>query len=569
MEFNLLKLQKYLLGIIIFLFIFFGFLGIFYNYGLPTTVGDESTIMATTLKMMSDKVLRPNYENFYYFPLTVYIYMPFFILFLIILLASGRFAGLEALKEFGIIEFAKLLPVARTLSVLFGAASIYLIYKITNRLFNNKWVSLLAAYFLSTSLMFVQLSHFARIWVPQIFFILLAFYFIIILWQKEKPSLKNYFLPALFVGISFGIHLVGLLIYISFFVVHIIKRYKKGIKAILVDKKFWLANILIFLFLPLVFFLNPSGFNNYYENLSGATTVAGTGVSTTAGMEYSLSQGVLYYIQVLFEYEPILVILFLVGTVFLFIRKRLFFYIIYSFIFVYYLVIGPFLGGSHPEPRYILPIIPFMAIVAAFGIGELFKKKIFDRKPKFFLLGIIIVLSFYLPVLWSITIIKSSTRLLARDWLYTNVEPGSSIINFDNYLPLNQNYQSMADTSEFNLGFSTTKEKYLLSKSEKDLPLPNYYIFSPKRYEEFPQIIIDKQYDYVLLNWWDSEEYDKNIAIVNSLSININEPLIIFPKDSTPDTKRMDIANNMREPLKYLPGMKITGPSIAIYKIIN
>jgi len=146
-------------------------IGLFYDYSL-NTVGDELALMSGTLKMISSHSLRPNFPSLYYFPVATYFYLPFFLVFLSYLRLSGTFSDTGALAEYGMVNYFNFLPVTRVISIFFGLVSVYLIYKISHSLFRDKANHTLTAFLLASSLIFVQISHFGLVWVPQVAMIL-------------------------------------------------------------------------------------------------------------------------------------------------------------------------------------------------------------------------------------------------------------------------------------------------------------------------------------------------------------------------------------------------------------
>src|SRR3990167_7566636 len=234
---------------IVYILVFFSVLalvGIFSSFSVLNLVGDETVLTVATLKMLAEKSLRPAYPTNYHMPFGVYIYLPFFI-------------------------------------VVLGVASVYLVYRICRKLFDNVFIALLAAFLLATSAMFLQLAHFGKVWMPQIFVIMLAFDFIAGLYKKEQPKLRDYFWPAFWTGVSFGTHFIGVLVYAPFLVVHYFKnREKKFAEIFIKNKNLWFANGVVVILIFLSFYLNPYGFINYASWSSSATANV---INQSAGAE--------------------------------------------------------------------------------------------------------------------------------------------------------------------------------------------------------------------------------------------------------------------------------------------
>jgi len=311
-------IEKYGLAVILSFFILMGVTGIFYSFSMAYAVGDESAITSAALKMIAEMNFRPNYFSFYYFPVAVYLYLPFIALLMIFFRTSGLFSSIEQIKEFGTIDFGKLLPFSRLITVFIGVLCIYLTFRITEKLFKNRWISLLAGWLLASSLMFVQMSHFARVWVPQVFFILLAFDYFAGLLAKEKITLKNYIISAILIALSFGTHTIGIVVYASFFCLLLIRHDGTIFEKFIKNKNFWLANLVILLLVPVIYFLNPGAFYRYGFYIA---SVANQGVAT-AGQSLGVIGGATYYIRILFEHEPLLLTAFGLSALVLFFKKR-------------------------------------------------------------------------------------------------------------------------------------------------------------------------------------------------------------------------------------------------------
>lgn len=564
------SIKKNYLRMIIVVYLLIATTGIFYDFGV-NTVGDELPLMSATLKMISEQTLRPNYQSFYHAPFGVYFYLPFFILFLLFLRLSGAFTSLASLKAFGLINFNKFLPFARFLTIIMGAISLYLVYKISEKLFRNKAVSLLSALLLSFSLMFVQISHFSKVWIPQVMTILLALYFIIDLYREEKVKFKNYLLAGLSIGLAFGAHVVGALVYAPFLLVHYFKNSGKKLKDIFLNNKFfWAVNLILVMFYFLIFYLNPAGFrNNISANgvlpdigyiFHATSKLAGGQASSAAGQ--SLFYNYSFYFRILFEYEPLLLLAFIFGAVALWLKEKRIFGILFSFFAVYYLVISSI---AH-EPRYILPVIPLMALIAGFGLCY------FYEKTNHWLAAMVIVslmiFNFIPPLLWDYALIQASPVIAARTWIYDNAASGKKIINFGPPLELNENKEAINDIKKFSSQF-TKKRAYLLTLPEADYPQPNYYLLSDAYYENIPRELLAKKYDYLIISWWNKDDFQQKQD--NLKKLNLKQKMVLykkFPEGATENNFGVDLAD-LRNPVYNLLLAKIkqNGPTIYIYKL--
>lgn len=556
------------------LFFIMGLTGVFYDYSLNTG-GDESVLMAATIKMVSDHTLRPNYPTFYHVPLAVYFYLPAFILLFVFLRLTGIFTSLNALKEFGVLNPYSFLPFARLITVIMAAIAIYFLYKIAQKLFNNKLISLFTAFLLSSSFMFVQLSHLARVWIPQTMVILLTFYLIILLYKSQENKIKDYLFAGLGVGLALGVHVIGIIVYAPFFIAHYLKNEAKKFKDIFIKNKyFWLVNITIIIFYLFIFYLNPHGFKNYinrdgkiwpnFSFLFASSPIADNNASNSLFFNvFVWFKKFGYHTGVLIEYDPIMVLLSIAGGVILFLRERKIFYILISFILTYY--IGATFAGL--IPYYILPIIPFLALMAGYGLYYFYKKisTIINRPAAFALVSIILILNFMPPLIWNYRIIQPGARLTARDWIYKNIFSGSSIINFDTLLELNENQSSLADIKKFADSHFTAKRAYLLSKPAGEYPQPNYYVLYYDYSISLLKESLNKKFDYILISWNDKADLKNKLDQAKIFKLNLTL-LKRFPEAADENSSYKDW-RDMNQPLDTIIHDNIRAPIIDIYKL--
>src|SRR3989338_7478930 len=249
------------LALIILGFVLIALTGLFYNFGLPIVVAGEVTPIPVTLKMINDHTLRSAYPTFIYLPVAAYAFLPFVLLGVVTLPLFGVSAGVDAIREFGILHFGQLLPWIRLASVFYGALAIYVLYRIARRLFERKETAHLAAFFLATSLLVVQQAHFGKVWILQLLTIIFSLFLTLKLF--DEPTRRRYVFAAVGIALSFGINTIGALVYVPFVVAH--------------------ALMLGFVFL--FYYLNPYGYENYLGYVKSFFSLA----ATSSGLDQIVS----------------------------------------------------------------------------------------------------------------------------------------------------------------------------------------------------------------------------------------------------------------------------------------
>lgn len=569
---------RFWIFIILGTFLVLGLSGIFYNFGMQESVGDESVLTTTTLKMIAEKKLTPSDPFNYHMPLGPYVYLPFFVFILAALRLSGAFPDTEMLIALGVVDWAVFLPLARFISVVLGAISVYLLYLCAVRLFNNRRIALLAAFIFSMSMMFVKLAHFGKVWALQIATLLLAFYFISIILKDKHAMLYGYVRVGFGVGLAFMSHAIGVLIGVSFIVAHILKTKVFGsIKTILFDRRFIITLIIIVLALPFSYILNPYGVENYFSR--SLTTVSG-GVAAdvlekNVRIENIATEKFLFYPRVLAEYDPLILLFGLASLFLLFRKERDSFFIITAFIATYYLFIGPILGGNglRFEPRFALPLIPFLSLSAAFGINCVLNRlATHNILRRITLISFLILFSFG-AFLWTWAFLRPNTADLAEDWILHNLPEGTRIVHYDRAtpIPLPENIETLEDTRNHNPTFFTTARAFLSeSNPEQYYTDPTYYVLLAPHYDKIgvPEAIIEKGFDYMILNWWTLEDRQRALDNLSFLDFENVSLIKRFPEDGFEDGN-VNVAGKLRNPYKTLPGLTHTGPVIEIFKLKN
>lgn len=469
-----------LISILLFAFLI-RVVGIFYGFPLGGVFSDEVPTVLAVLKMIGQQSWRPDFAGYYYPALLSYIYLPFFVLFLAIGLFMGLFPSIESLKELVILTPGYFLPLARFINIILAVGTIFLVYKIAFKLFNNKTTGLIAGWLLSVSFFYSHQSHFATTWIGQTFFVVLAAYWAVLMWNKRELAIKDYLIGGLLVGVAFGINFVGVLSYLFFLVVHFYKNKEKTFfKKFIINNKFWVLNSTILLLVIVVYILNPHGLNNYINRLtivegpSSHYQIFGRDIHHGNASFFDRFN---YYLSSLWYLDTVYAILFLPALTLLFIKKRHIFVFLFFFIFLYLFFLSPLTGLMQ---RYLLPALPFVIVVLAYFAYWLvsgFKRNYI----KIFLIILITAPSLYFSLLFDTKIIQGDTRTEARLWIYNNIDSGSAINNISwPKLYLNESKEIVSLFEEKKPALFSTKRNYLKNLSKENYPEPNYFIVTNK-----------------------------------------------------------------------------------------
>ncbi len=151
----------------------------------------------------------------------------------------------------------------RLISLIFGMASLFLIYQISLLIFHSKPWAFFTAALLAADAQFVYASHFARQEIIILFMLCFGFWFI--LKRKTMACLKDDILLGIIIGLSIGIHPNSFIIALPFGLIYL--------TSILTKQRYSMKNLAAFTFTTAVFaiffiFLSFSFDPNFIHNYS-------------------------------------------------------------------------------------------------------------------------------------------------------------------------------------------------------------------------------------------------------------------------------------------------------------
>ena len=372
------------------------------NYGLPLwLISDEPPFTAAAFKMIEMKTLLPVlheevFKKIIYFPpYLAYVYLPFFVT---ILGTKYLFwhGTLEAFKQFIITDTSAFFLFARILNVLLGTATVWLTYLVSKNIFKKELAALLAAFFLATSLLHIDLSFVGRDWVPVIFLFALALYFL----TKEALSLqKRFLLGALISSLAFGVSLMAGFIMVFMLFWYLFFERHSFLEA-LKEKTLWKTLVLFLILGGISIAIFPFGF--VFAKYTSAAEI-----KTFAEYLHLLW----YFFVPIFTSEPALISGAALGLIAAWKYLRNFFWTIVAFLFTFETL---FYFTYHYHPRFTSFLFPLLAILAGFGVSIVYEKW---RGP----IGAgVLTLAFVVPSASAISLsnlaIKDDSRSAAREW---------------------------------------------------------------------------------------------------------------------------------------------------------
>lgn len=521
-----------------------GGIGVFYNYGMVTGGPDETLIVNSTLKFFRDFSLADKYDTA--LPGVIVSYIPF----IAVVLASYLFFGLggvEQLKELAAVDTYKFVPYFRIINIIFGLIAVYIFYRICLEIFKKEKLALVASYLLVTSLLFVQRIHLAGTWTLQIMTILISFYYSLYLLKKQKWHIRDFIISGILIIWGAEIEIIGLIALVPFLLVCWQRRRDMEIRK-------WFFNLSLFFFLIIfgaVLFasLSPAAFHKYFFNEFLKINFG------QADYVSAIGQNFLNPFREMILLEPMLFALAFLGAVFAWKKDRFLWFFFGSYAFLYYLVLGPLLGGMVERERVLLPLIPALAVFAAFFI---------DLLPKKVACGIFLIFLVN-PLAFDAALLKMGSVVEARKWISENIPAESSILD-KCWLELNEDKNALSDIAKNYPLFLTTKRKYLLANPALLEGEKRYFVFG---YPDIVSALDAKKFQYLVVCSFDSGARAKALeSLKNIKKIKIYASADKYEESFGINLFSLAYSSNLKKyGLFSLIGVSYYGPGVEIYSL--
>lgn len=345
--------------------------------------------------------------------------------------------------------------VGRSISVIADLVTIVVIYGI-GKLLQNRRLGLIASFLYALSVFPIQAAHFYAVDTLLTCFITITIYQL--LRFSQTPSKKRAIGIGLFLGLSLVTKIsalvlvvaIGTVLIIDFLLLFLRQPHKPYVYFPHIPrflKRLFVEGFLIVLTTGTVFaVLQP------YALIDWKSFVDQNLVQSQMSYDPFIFPYTLQYVgKIPYLYElknifffglgPPLTTLAFCGFLFFLIRRikqkqNLTVLIIYlSFFLVYFMIVGKFAVGWI---RYMLPLYPYFAIFAAFGLYFIVKQ-MQQKKLLFIILNSLFLILFLIwPVSFLHIYTQPNTRVLASQWINTTIPAGKTLAieHWDDGLPL-------------------------------------------------------------------------------------------------------------------------------------
>lgn len=331
-------------------------------------------------------------------------------------------------EEVGLTE---LFLAGRFTTALFGLLTVLLVYLVGKMMYSRK-VGLISSLFLSFTFLHITSSRTVKPGIPMTFFIILAFLFIYLIYRRGR--VWYYILGAIFIGLSVATKFMGGVLIIPIFLAHLFHglERKKRLASILFDKKI----VLLFLFLVGGFLLGYPWGVLRLPHLLGVfwrqvyiRAIRPVGPYRMSGWSYYLTIALRRGMGLPLE------ITCLAGIAYGVFRHRWKDILLLSFPVALFLIVGSF---YYYADHYLVPILPFLAIVGAVFLVEITSKVPWSKRWQNGTIAILALAIILLPGLGIVRYLHLLTRegtgVRAKKWIEKNIPAGSKIA-LEHYAP--------------------------------------------------------------------------------------------------------------------------------------
>lgn len=360
-----------------------------------------------------------------------------------------------------------------TVGVLAGTVSVYFIYILGRRVFSET-VGVISALFLSLTFLHVRNSHYIYLDTMMVLFIILTYIYVYKFF--ETGLRRHYVLAGFFAGVATAVKYNAALLLAPLILGHLMYYLTNKNSG---NTRSVNANIVIALIsMGLTFIvLNPYCILDMKFFLASFVeeTHSQGGVGFSHHLQHSLFHGLG---MPLFA----LSLIGLFSSIFSLSRKLI---ILISFPLVFYLINANF---SQPHARYVLPLIPFMLILAARLIeSAILRKGVSTLRAKMLIASVSIVVimpSGIKSVYSDYLFYRKDTRTLAKEWIEDKIPYGSRIaIDHSFFSPrLNPGREQLEEKLNYvlqkQLGTAKENKIRLLMKLNDSRPHYNLYFLN-------------------------------------------------------------------------------------------
>lgn len=437
------------------------------TYGLPDVYNpDEVAIMARALSFARGTL---NPHNFLY-P-TFYFYVLFAVVgvYLAFVRVTGQVTSIAALQALYFTNPTGIYVAGRLLSAFTGAASVLVLRALSARLFDVR-IGTAAAIFLAVAPLHVRDSHYVKHDVFATFLVVVAYVAMARLWTHAPAmvSRRDVTLAAAACGAAFSTHYYCIFLALPL-AWSVVQAHRGAPLRLVVREVTWAAIVSAAAFFALSPFLLVEPGRALQDITANREIVIDRAVAEGAFAP------ALRYLEMLWSdaMSRVIVLLAAGGAVWMLVVDWRRGVLLLSFPLPFFL----FITNTFPASRYLNPVLPFVALFAAFALVRLVERV--TAKPAV-LWGMVALVALP-PAAESLRTVlfirEADTRTLARIWIEANLPPASTVLVQPYSVNLVPSRDSLVEAFEANIGGAAgASTKFQIQLGLDPYPSPAYRI---------------------------------------------------------------------------------------------
>lgn len=328
-------------------------------------------------------------------------------------------------------DFAKLIYIyARSISAIFGALTVYCIFMLGRQMYDEK-TGLFSAGFLSVSMGFISVNHFAK----YISLVNLLISLTLLLCVKalnndgDSKRGRKYLAFAFFVaGFAFSVHINAPLLLLPIFLTFVF-LYN--------DDRLLRKQGLFFIYFIFLFFFGllagaPSILTNLKDYAAGFRSFLGDQTAKEAMPFMAGPVNFVFEIISVYGIPVFLMVCFGIARLILCWKKitkpEV---VVLTFIFAYFLIMGVFGEDKYPQTKHVIAIVPLAVVFAGKVISDMLTAGRISRLAGYLIFIAIFIYSFFYSFKADSVFKNGDTRHKSTQWIIHNIPKGAKIEVFD------------------------------------------------------------------------------------------------------------------------------------------
>ena len=436
------------------------------QYGLPAVYNpDEVAIMARALSFARGTL---NPENFLYPTFYFYVLFAWVGVYLAMVWASGRVESLAALQQLYFTDPTGIYTAGRLLGVVTGTATVAFLFRFGERLLDRR-TAIAATIFLAVAPLHVRDSHYVKHDVPATLAIVFAYLAICRLWPcaaPNGPARRDTLVAGAACGVAFSTHYYCIFLAVPLAIAVVQGWRSKGFAASASHLALAAAASAV-VFFALSPFILVEPLTAWRDIAANRHIVIDRAVSAGAFAPASR------YLEMLWADavgKPI-ALLAAAGVIGMAVVSpaRALLLLAFPLPFLF------FISNTAPASRYLNPILPFLALFAAWAVAQISAR--LGNQPVVFWAAVVIAAA---PALRSSVAAdrffrQTDTRTLAQRYLESNLPSGTTILTQPYSAALTPSKVGLLEALTKNVGgVDAASIKFRLQMSLDPYPEPSY-----------------------------------------------------------------------------------------------